>query len=94
MRQSLAATPVRVFQVALSGTPQLWVKAPFTEVGIFKMLDTHIEKGHEMALAAVRRIRSLQPPGFTGSSFGVPEEDPAVGVYIAGWNSVEVRRDP
>ena len=94
MRQSLATTPVRVFHVALSGTPQLWVKAPVTEIGIFTSQDTHIEKVTEMALVAARQIESLQPTGFIGGSFGVPDEDPAVGIYIAGWNTVEVRRYP
>ena len=58
------------------------------------MHDTHVEEGHQASLTAIRRIRSLQPPGFCGSSSGVTDEDPAVGVHIAGWNNVEVRRDP
>ena len=78
----------------MSGTPQLWVKAPFTVVGIFKMLDTHIEEGHEATITAIQRIRLLQPPGLYGCSYGVAGEDPTVGVYIVGWNSVEVRRNP
>ena len=79
----------------MSGTPpQLCVKTPVNEVAIFKTHDAHVEEGHEAAFAAIRRIRSLQPPGFTGSSAGVTDEDPTVGVHISGWNSIEVRHDP
>ncbi|KAH9164806.1 hypothetical protein EDB89DRAFT_387372 [Lactarius sanguifluus] len=91
--QSLATTPVRDLHVPLSGTPQLCVEAPVTEVDIYKAHGARIEETHEMAHSGMRHLRSLQPQGFTGSSYGVTHEDPSVGVYIAGWNSVEVRRD-
>ncbi|KAH8982464.1 hypothetical protein EDB86DRAFT_2970526 [Lactarius hatsudake] len=88
-RQSLATTPVRDLHVPLSGTPQLCVEAPVTAVDFYKAYGTCIEETHQMAQSAIRHIRSLHPQGFTGSSYGVTREDPSVGVYIAGWNSVE-----
>ncbi|KAH9162053.1 hypothetical protein EDB89DRAFT_2027606 [Lactarius sanguifluus] len=87
--QSLATTPVRDLHVPLSGTPQLCVEAPVTEVDIYKAHGARIEETHEMAHSGMRHLRSLQPQGFTGSSYGVTHEDPSVGVYIAGWKSVE-----
>ncbi|KAH9069665.1 hypothetical protein EDB83DRAFT_2314341 [Lactarius deliciosus] len=75
-RQSLATTP-------------LCVEAPVTAVDIYKAFGTCTEETHQMAHNAIRHIRSLQPQGFTGSSHGVTHEDPSVGVYVAGWNSVE-----
>ncbi|KAH9055705.1 hypothetical protein EDB87DRAFT_1283397 [Lactarius vividus] len=88
-RQSLATTPVRDLYAPLSGTPQLCVEAPVTEVDIYKTHEAHIEEAHEMAHSAMHHLRSLQPHGFTGSGYGVLREDRSVGVYFAGWNSVE-----
>jgi len=84
---------VRDLHAPLSGTPQLCVEAPVTEVDFYKAHDARIEETHEMAHSAMHDLRSLQPQGFTGSSFGVTHEDPSIGVYFAGWNAVEVRRD-
>ncbi|KAI9445791.1 hypothetical protein BJY52DRAFT_1314933 [Lactarius psammicola] len=88
-RQSLAATPVRDIRAPLSGTPQLCVEAPVTEVDFYKTHEAYIKETHEMAHNAMHHLRSLQPQGFTGSSFGVTYDDPSVGVYVAGWNAVE-----
>ncbi|KAH9008811.1 hypothetical protein EDB84DRAFT_1571744 [Lactarius hengduanensis] len=48
-----------------------------------------IEKMHETVHSAAHLLRSLQLQGFTGSSLGVTHEDPSVGIYFSGWNSVE-----
>ncbi|KAH8978443.1 hypothetical protein EDB92DRAFT_2108023 [Lactarius akahatsu] len=88
-RQSLATTPVRDLYAPLSGDPQLCVEAPVTDVAIFKAHEARIEKMHETAHSAVHLLRSLQLQGFTGSSLGVTHEDPSVGIYFSGWNSVE-----
>ena len=92
-RQSLATAPVRDLHVPLSGAPQPCIEAPVTEIDIYKTRDTNIEETHELARLTVYHIRSLQPPGFHGVGFGVPDEDPAIGVYLAGWDAVEVRRE-
>ncbi|KAH9014746.1 hypothetical protein EDB84DRAFT_810039 [Lactarius hengduanensis] len=88
-RQSLATTPVRDLHVPLSGTPQLCVEAPVTAVDIYKVHGTRMEESHEMTHSVMHHLQSLQPQGFTGFSYGVTHEDPSVGVYFAGWNSVE-----
>ncbi|KAH9017798.1 hypothetical protein EDB84DRAFT_1679464 [Lactarius hengduanensis] len=87
-RQSLATTPVRDLYAPLSGNAQLCVEAPITEVDVYKVHVAHIEE-HEIGHSAMHLIQSLQPQGFTGSSYGVVHEDPSIGVYFAGWNSVE-----
>jgi hypothetical protein len=91
-RQSLATTPVRDHHVAMSGTPPLLcVEARITGVNTYKTLDT---QGHEAVLCVTGRVHSLRPPGFTGSCSAVSDEDHTVGIYLSGWNSIEVRRDP
>ena len=85
---------MRDHHVALSGTPLLSIEAPITEIDNYKTLDTHIEEGHKAVLRVVRRVLSLQAPGFIGSSYCVTDEDPTVGIYVSGWNSVEVRHGP
>ncbi|KAH9164287.1 hypothetical protein EDB89DRAFT_2017801 [Lactarius sanguifluus] len=92
-RQSLATTPVRDLYASLSGNPQLCVEAPVTEVDIFKAQEARIEKMHETLHNTVHFLWLLQPQGFAGSSPSVTCEDPLVGIYFGGWNSVEVRRD-
>ncbi|KAH9164292.1 hypothetical protein EDB89DRAFT_2017828 [Lactarius sanguifluus] len=88
-RQSLATTPVRDLYAPLSGDPQLCVEAPITEVDVYRVHGARIEEAHEVGHSAMHHLRSLQPQGFTGSSYGVVHEDPSIGVYFAGWNSVE-----
>ncbi|KAH8999856.1 hypothetical protein EDB86DRAFT_3242550 [Lactarius hatsudake] len=89
-RQSLATTPVRDLYVSLSGNPQLCVEAPITVVDIFKAHEARIEKMHETLHSTAHHLWLLQPRGFTGSSsLGVTHEDPSVGIYFGGWNSVE-----
>ncbi|KAH8978764.1 hypothetical protein EDB92DRAFT_528335 [Lactarius akahatsu] len=88
-RQSLATTAVRDLYAPLSGNPQLCVEAPITEVDFYKVHGACIEEEHEIGHSAMHHLRSLQPQGFTGSSYGVVHEDPSIGVYFAGWNSVE-----
>ncbi|KAH8982473.1 hypothetical protein EDB86DRAFT_2970662 [Lactarius hatsudake] len=89
-RQSLATTPVRDLYASLSGNPQLCVKAPITVVDIFKAHEARIEKMHETLHNTAHHLWLLQPRGFTGSSsLGVTHEDPSVGIYFGGWNSVE-----
>ncbi|KAH8999851.1 hypothetical protein EDB86DRAFT_2907780 [Lactarius hatsudake] len=88
-RQSLATTPVRDLYAPLSGNPQLGVEAPVTEVGIFKAHEARIEKMHETLHSTVHQLWLLQPQGFIGSSLGMTHEDPSVGIYFGGWNSVE-----
>ncbi|KAH8978439.1 hypothetical protein EDB92DRAFT_584262 [Lactarius akahatsu] len=89
-RQSLATTPVRDFYAPLSGNPQLCVEAPITVVDIFKAHEARIEKMHETLHNTANHLLWLQPQGFTGSSsLGVTREDPSVGIYFGGWNSVE-----
>jgi len=91
-RESLATSPVCDLHVAfspLSGTPQICVEAPLTVLIIYHVQESHVEKGHEASLMAFHRLPSLQVPGFKGNSTGVADEDPAVGVYISGWNSLE-----
>ncbi|KAH9021705.1 hypothetical protein EDB83DRAFT_2527703 [Lactarius deliciosus] len=89
-RQSLATTPVRDLCASLSGNPQLCVEAPITVVDIFKAHEARIEKMHETLHSTAHHLWLLQPRGFTGSSsLGVAHEDPSVGIYFGGWNSVE-----
>ena len=86
---------MRDLHAALSGVPpRICVEAPITEVTIYKALDAHTEKTHEAVLCSIHCLRMLQLPAFYGSSPGVTDEDPTVGVNLIGWNSVEVRRDP
>jgi hypothetical protein len=90
-RLSLAINPVCDFRVSLSGVEH-FVLAPYTQVLIYKTPDTGIlEEVHEAARDVINIIRSLQPPGFHGSTYGITLDDPTLGVYIAGWRSVEVR---
>jgi hypothetical protein len=81
---------VRDIHVPVSGAPQPCIEAPVTEVNIYTMHDTSKEIAHEVAHIAMH-LRSLKPTGFHGSSYGVTLEDPTVGLYIAGWNAVQVR---
>ncbi|KAN0128862.1 hypothetical protein V8E53_013360 [Lactarius tabidus] len=88
-RLSLAINPVCDFRVSLSGVEH-FVLAPYTQVLIYKTPDTGIlEEVHEAARDVINIIRSLQPPGFHGSTYGITLDDPTLGVYIAGWRSVE-----
>ena len=79
--------------MSLSEAPLSCFEAPITEVDILRTDDTHIEEMHGVARSTVHLIQSMQPPGFHGSSYGVQVEDPTVGVYMAGWDTVEVRRE-
>jgi hypothetical protein len=89
-RQSLAINPVRDVRVSLTGV-ETFILAPFTQVLLYKTPDTGIEEVHEAARDVINIIRSLQPPGFHGSTYGITLDDPTLGVYVAGWRSVEVR---
>ncbi|KAI9435970.1 hypothetical protein H4582DRAFT_492634 [Lactarius indigo] len=88
-RQSLATTPVRDLHAPLSGTPQLCIEAPVTEVDIYKAQESRVEETHEIARSTIRHLWSLKPQGLIGSTFGVTHGDPSVGVYFGGWNAVE-----
>ncbi|KAH9021701.1 hypothetical protein EDB83DRAFT_2431205 [Lactarius deliciosus] len=88
-RQSLATTAVRDLCAPLSWTPQLLVEAPVTGIDIFKAQEARIEKMHETLHSTVYFLRSLQPQGYIGSSYGMTHEDPLVGIHFSGWNSVE-----
>ncbi|KAH8982479.1 hypothetical protein EDB86DRAFT_2970699 [Lactarius hatsudake] len=88
-RQSLATTPMRDLYASLSGNPQLCVEAPVTEIDIFKAHEARIEKMHETLHSTLHLARLLQPQGLIGSSHGMTHEDPLVGIYFGGWNSVE-----
>jgi hypothetical protein len=90
-RESLATSPVRDIHVPVSGAPQPCIEAPVTAVDIYITHDTNKEKAHEVAHTTINLLRSLKPTGFHGSSYGVTLEDPTVGLYIAGWNTVQVR---
>ncbi|KAH9055709.1 hypothetical protein EDB87DRAFT_1283539 [Lactarius vividus] len=87
--QSLATTPVRDLYAPLSGNPQLCVEAPITEVDIYKAHEARIERMYETLHSTVHLLWSLRPQGLTGSSLGVTHEDPSVGIYFGGWNTVE-----
>jgi len=87
-RESLATSAVRDIHVPVSGTPQPYM-APVTEVSIYTTHDSRIEKTHKEARAMIHLLRSLKPTGFHGSVDGVTLEDPTVGLYIAGWNTVQ-----
>lgn len=91
-RRSLSTTPVRDVRVSLTGA-EPFMQAPFTQVLIYKTVDTDIEEAHRVAREVVDVFRSLRTPGFRGSTLGVSTEDPTLGAYIAGWRSVEVRRE-
>jgi hypothetical protein len=91
-RLSLATSPVRDVRVSLTGA-EAFIHAPFTQVLYYKTPDTDREEVHEKARDVINSIRSLQPPGFHGSTYGLTLEDITLGVYVAGWRSVEVRRE-
>ncbi len=83
---------MRDLYVPLCGTPQCYVEAPITEVDFYMMRDTHTKETHEQIQAAAHLVRSFQPQGFFGSSLGLVHDVPTIGVYMAGWDAVEVRR--
>ena len=91
-RRSLATIPVRDVRVALTGA-EPYLLAPCTQVLIYRTVDTDIEEAHKAAREVVNVFRSLQMPGFRGSTLGVSTEDPTLGAYIAGWRAAEVRRE-
>ena len=90
-RQSLATAPVRDLHVPMSGDPQSCIEAPVGEFDFYKTHDTSTEESHELARRTDYHLQSLQPPGFHGASHGVSVEDPTIGVYLSGWDAVEVR---
>ncbi|KAI9437223.1 hypothetical protein H4582DRAFT_2099415 [Lactarius indigo] len=45
----------------------------------------------EVPVTEVDFLQTHEPQGFLESSFSVTHEDPSVGVYFTGWNSVEAR---
>lgn len=89
-RLSLAIKPVRDIRVPLTGA-EPFILAPVTQVLFYKTQDTDIEDIHETTWNLANIVRSLQPPGFLGSTYGVSLEDITLGVYFAGWRSIEVR---
>jgi hypothetical protein len=84
---------VRDIHVPVSGAPQPCIEAPVTEVDIYTTHrdDTSKEKAHEVARTTNHLLPSLKPTGFHGATYGVTLEDPTVGIYIVGWNTVQVR---
>jgi hypothetical protein len=82
-RLSLVTTPLRDICVSLTGA-EPFILVPVTQVLLYKTQDTGIQEVHKEAQSIIDIIRSLQPPGFHGSTYDAMLEDITLGIYIAG----------
>jgi hypothetical protein len=93
-RQALSTGPVHDLHVSVTGNPLRSLEAPVTEVDTYVTLDAdaaETQEVHERVRRLTYRTESLLARGFIALSWGVPIEDGARGVYLAGWRSIEVR---
>jgi hypothetical protein len=81
--------------VSFSGNPRRSLEAPVTEVDTYVTQDADAAETREVQERVRRltyRVESLLARGFIALSWGVPIEDGARGLYLAGWRSIEVRQ--
>jgi hypothetical protein len=93
-RQALSMGPIEDLHVSFTGNPRRSLEAPVTEVDFYVTLDADADatrEVHERVRRLTYRTESLLVRGFVALNWGVPIEDGARGLYLAGWRSIEVR---